>query len=172
MQTKRCNFCNTVFPVGMFYRHKNNKDGLRSDCKDCNKIVVRLWAIINPEKRRANSNNWRTKNLVKARKAVIKWQKVNPERMRDHYRKRRILKRSQLGWLPDQYEQKLWEIQFGRCLYCDTSLVAGFHVDHMTPLSRDGKHDWWNVCLTCPTCNLRKNDKTDEEFFDLLEQAA
>ena len=44
------------------------------------------------------------------------------------------------------------------------------HVEHMTPLSRGGAHDWFNIALACPTCNLRKNAKTLEEFMELLDR--
>ncbi len=57
-----------------------------------------------------------------------------------------------------------------RCFYCRESLWQPeqqrlvYHVEHMTPLARGGLHDWRNVCVACPGCNIRKKVRTSEEF--------
>ena len=51
----------------------------------------------------------------------------------------------------------------GRCQYClmDQSLQgASFHVEHIIPLCRDGATELANLALACPSCNLRKADRT------------
>ncbi len=55
--------------------------------------------------------------------------------------------------------------QNGLCAYCETLIIDGHHVDHMIPLSRGGRNDWSNLAITCESCNLRKNNKTAEEFL-------
>ncbi len=52
------------------------------------------------------------------------------------------------------------------CYYCGDSLESNYHVDHMIPLSRGGSNGRDNICISCPTCNLRKNRKTAEEFIN------
>ena len=64
----------------------------------------------------------------------------------------------------------MYESQQGLCAYCKCELNGDYHVEHMTPLSRGGAHDWSNITLACPTCNLRKNAKTLEEFMELLDR--
>lgn len=59
--------------------------------------------------------------------------------------------------------------QDARCVYCGTSIQDGYHIDHKTPLSRGGNNSSDNIHLTCPTCNLRKHAKTDDEFRKVLD---
>ena len=58
----------------------------------------------------------------------------------------------------------LYVTQGARCYYCSVEIENGFHVDHMTPLSRGGRNDVSNICLACAPCNMRKHTKTAEEF--------
>lgn len=50
------------------------------------------------------------------------------------------------------------------CYYCGSKCTDG-HVDHVIPLSRGGKDELSNLVWACPSCNLRKNDLTAEEFM-------
>jgi 5-methylcytosine-specific restriction endonuclease McrA len=43
-------------------------------------------------------------------------------------------------------------------------LGRSYHVDHKQPVSRGGSNWPENLAVTCPTCNLRKSDKTEAEF--------
>jgi hypothetical protein len=38
---------------------------------------------------------------------------------------------------------------------------ATFHLEHILPQSRGGKFDAANLAWACPTCNLRKSDRTE-----------
>ncbi len=51
-----------------------------------------------------------------------------------------------------------------KCFYCDTNIRQKYHRDHMVPLIRGGSDAISNIALACPTCNLRKNTMTAEEF--------
>lgn len=46
-----------------------------------------------------------------------------------------------------------------RCYYC-SKLLAGSdcHIDHIKPISKGGLHAVENLCVSCPACNLSKND--------------
>jgi hypothetical protein len=51
----------------------------------------------------------------------------------------------------------------GRCQYCrmDQSLQgASFHVEHIIPRCAGGATELPNLALACPSCNLRKADRT------------
>lgn len=95
------------------------------------------------------------------------WRKDNPDKdralRRKHEATRRARKLNQLAWLPDNYEYLLWVIQEGLCGYC-MKILDKYVLEHKIPLSRGGLHDWDNVCLACPTCNLKKRNKTADEF--------
>lgn len=65
------------------------------------------------------------------------------------------------------------EKQQGKCYYCQTLLKkTGFHREHKIPLSRAGSHEGDNLVLSCPSCNFKKNNKTDVEFKKLLRKVA
>ena len=134
--------------------------------------IQRAWRQTNPEKHRENSRRHRQRNLSAERLRNRLYAKAHPEKVRAKERKRRALKESQIGlWDTDQFiENQLWLYQNGGCYYCGTDLShpsltpRNFHLDHCTPLSRGGPHCASNVVLACVPCNLKKGDKTEEEF--------
>lgn len=42
------------------------------------------------------------------------------------------------------------------------------YIEHKTPLSRCGRHSPDNIVIACAGCNLRKGQKTAEEFLVCL----
>jgi 5-methylcytosine-specific restriction endonuclease McrA len=50
------------------------------------------------------------------------------------------------------------------CHWCGKRCCKSFHIDHIQPLSKDGKHELRNLCIACPSCNLRKGDKDPIDF--------
>lgn len=55
-----------------------------------------------------------------------------------------------------------------RCAYCGVSLINAINVDHIIPKARGGA-DWKeNLFPVCPSCNLRKADKSLSEFRKVL----
>lgn len=63
----------------------------------------------------------------------------------------------------------LWSLyveQDGCCFYCGHAFgVSGYHVEHRTPIVRGGTNSPENLALACPSCNLAKGRKTDDEFI-------
>ena len=50
-----------------------------------------------------------------------------------------------------------------RCQYClmhQGLQGATFHVEHIVPRSKGGPDELANLALACPSCNLRKADRT------------
>ncbi len=132
----------------------------------------RRWDKANPDKRRAYELKYREANPEKvretSRRSGRKWKKAHPERARAACAaarvRRRALVRKQMGnfspWMIRYYKY----CQSNLCFYCGCDISKEYHLEHMTPLSRGGLHDWTNTVLSCPTCNARKGTKTVEEF--------
>jgi len=48
-----------------------------------------------------------------------------------------------------------------RCQYCGKKFKQeDLNLDHVIPVSRGGKDNWYNVVCSCVSCNLRKGNKT------------
>lgn len=48
-----------------------------------------------------------------------------------------------------------------RCQYCGKRFKPqDLNLDHVIPISRGGKDNWYNVVCSCVSCNLRKGSKT------------
>lgn len=97
-----------------------------------------------------------------------RWKLANPDALKAKEAVRRALKRGAGGSFDAEDLQAMYEDQGGLCAYCECELNGDYHVDHMTPLIRGGSNGWENLAITCPTCNLRKNRKTVEEFMAVL----
>lgn len=53
----------------------------------------------------------------------------------------------------------------GRCYYCGEKLdFENFHIEHIQPLSQDGKNNDENLCGSCWHCNLTKGPLNLEEY--------
>jgi len=56
------------------------------------------------------------------------------------------------------------------CHYCGTTLdEKNFSVDHLIPVSRNGKNNFENIRQCCKSCNTAKGKMTDIEFVSLLK---
>jgi len=63
----------------------------------------------------------------------------------------------------------------GRCEYCrmhQSLQGATFHVEHILPRSRGGPTESSNLAWACPTCNLRKSDRTHAADPETMQQAS
>lgn len=185
MKTKVCSRCRERKKMSHFYVRPERSSGYVSQCKVCQSLRGRAYRKRNPDKcnnerdkanqkkwrkensERANASykRWRERNPEKRKEMLLAWERKNPDSAAERWRKRRALKKKAMGWMPPFPEGILFGEQDGLCLYCSANLEqSGWHMDHKIPLSRGGKHDWNNVCLSCPNCNLVKHRKTATEF--------
>ena len=56
----------------------------------------------------------------------------------------------------------------GSCAYCGSKVLI--EIDHRIPLIRGGSNTIENILPACRRCNRRKNQKTEEEFRELLQR--
>lgn len=136
-----------------------------------------------PSKYNEQNNRWRHNNpeYCESQKLKIKewrarkyatdaeWTKLEKARRKVHGHKRRALECDAGDGYTAEGILQMYEDQEGLCAYCGVRLNGDYHADHMQPLSRGGAHCAENIALTCPQCNLSKNDKTAEEFWVYMQ---
>ncbi|KKL55262.1 hypothetical protein LCGC14_2257190, partial [marine sediment metagenome] len=79
------------------------------------------------------------------------WAKTEDGRKSDLSRKarRRARKLEAGGTFTADDIKDLYATQGGSCYYCSVDIEQSFHIEHMLPLSRDGRNDISNICLAC-----------------------
>lgn len=177
---------------------KNYKDGFRNQCRECGRAQTRRWRKSNPDRVAVHNANSYRNNKPERNAKMKAHREANPERYREwdrarylrereklreqgrtHYQankekyaeyrdKRRAIERGGEGSYTRADVWGIYEEQEGCCYYCDGLLFGTFHVDHKQPVSRGGSNWPENLAVTCPTCNLRKQDKTEAEFKMIL----
>jgi hypothetical protein len=139
---KVCRSCGEARPLDEFYRAKGTRDGLRGECKSCNRAAKRERYAANPQKYVA---------------MVRRWQRTNPARLREYRDKRNArpeIKRQQrdmyyrrtYGISADEVDEML-EAQNGRCAICGAKpeRLASMHIDH----DHEHGHLRGLLCLSC-----------------------
>lgn len=98
----------------------------------------------------------------KSKENLKKYRKANPDKVREwaHTRKKR-----KYGRLPRGTIVNLMTKQNKQCNICKTDIEHKYHVDHIYPLAKGGKHEASNIQLLCPSCNVRKSAKDPIEFL-------
>jgi len=112
-----------------------------------------------------NTGNWKggvTTDKEKFKKRT-KYYRSKPGytlKHRLHQNKRYALKKSTSdNTVTKDAIEKIMKNQSGKCNICWCDIKKCFHIDHIIPLSLDGKHTIKNIQLLCPTCNIRKSNK-------------
>lgn len=174
---KTCSKCAQEKPLSEFPPHKKTKDGLQSSCRPCCAAASRAYYAKNREKCREKNRKWVAKNSDYERERQAKYRIANPEivkaaqaawmkrnllRMRLHGAKRRAKTRVSLS---EGLVDRLFELQKGRCTCCGMPLEDKFHIDHIVPLARGGKHEDKNIQLLRAKCNMQKKDRDPIKFM-------
>jgi hypothetical protein len=136
----------------------------------------RNWIKNNPERAREldNQSKARRRNKnpeqfrEKQRVRQERWIKNNLERRRMIARaagqRRRALERNADGSHTVNDIQSLYQESNGRCWWCGKDTNGNYHIDHRVPLSKGGSDSVRNLCISCPDCNRKKNDRLPYEF--------
>lgn len=94
--------------------------------------------------------------------SLKRYRAANPHKTREWLQNRR---RRKFGRLPAGYVAQLFGHQRGKCAVCKKKLGDSYHVDHIEPVSRGGKHEPGNIQLLCAACNVRKSAKDPVAFM-------
>ena len=93
METKICSICKLEKDFCEFGKNKSQKDGLRSECKNCRKLNYKLnseklllnnknWKLKNPDKVKQQRKNYYTVNKKEQINYTINWKLNNPDKVK------------------------------------------------------------------------------------------
>lgn len=150
--------------------HVSTRSVANAGCDDCRKVWRKTkagrsydrknrtkYVQTYPDKVAATSKKQNARPEVKAKQNALK------------SKRRAIL----LGADSERVDlQIVWVINNGWCYLCQSFIEKGTeHYDHMIPLTRGGTHTYANIRATHGKCNLQKNNKTPEEYWEMMANA-
>lgn len=160
------------------YGHTSERK--RLGCVQCNRERAKAWYWNNkpqalarrsayraahPEQYREYGAKFRSLFPERKKASSTKWQENNPIKRAASEQRRRARKRQVGGQFTECDVVRLLIAQSGRCEWCNACLDEKFHIDHIVPISRGGGNDAANICLSCPSCNIKKGAKLPSEFI-------
>lgn len=83
------------------------------------------------------------------------------ERMKAHNQRRRSLQKIRLD---ARYLSLLKRVQKNLCFYCGCDMGETPSLEHLTPISKGGDNQPWNLVYACKSCNSKKHNSTLEEY--------
>lgn len=171
LKTQICHCCNEDLPLCEFYIRKRRKIyAYETVCKKC--IVIRNKKYKEKNKNYCNqlTKEWCKNNRNQSNKIKKKYKekhKNDPSyqaKILNYSAKRRAQKRNCIDddTKDDNKIKKIYQIAK------KLNIEAGFckyHVDHIIPLSRGGKHHQDNLQIILAEENLKKSNKLPEELI-------
>lgn len=149
--------------------------------RDRAKVTNKAWREANPDRVKANNAAWYAANKDRARTngrlwykanrehvyaTLCDWRKANPEALRAQSSRRRHAAGAGLDsvdkLLATEYRKA---IANDPCAYCGGPAA---HDDHVIPLAKGGKDQWFNLVRACARDNMAKRDHDLEHFVDVI----
>jgi 5-methylcytosine-specific restriction endonuclease McrA len=141
--------------------------------RDRDRANALKWHFANHEKAKARSAAWRANNKEKHIKNARDWYLTHPLQARVARRNYEVRRRGAAGVFSRKDVNAMLAAQNRKCAYCERSLDgSGYHIDHIIPLSRGGTNYSDNLQLTCPQCNMRKRNKSHDDFVREIRKAS
>lgn len=167
------------FDPAHFVRESRLASGLASGCLDCKRASHRADHVTHREANNERAAQWRADNLETARERqrvanakpetsaanvtrVKRWRAANPNRFGTLKTNASAKRRTQETGAFDHNIDRAFVFEYygGICHICQTPAdPTDWHLDHVVPLARGGRHHYDNVNVSHPTCNLRKGAK-------------
>lgn len=172
-----CCKCKNDLEVTLFYKDKHKPSGYKPRCKKCDKLSI-------DKKRRATyeSNYYSDPEKRNKKRAVVR---ASCEKNKEAYAKKRreylktdkgiSMHRKQtqkryalkkLAFVEDVSPIDLFNEQCGICYICKGKFTfKQMELDHIVPLSKNGKHEIKNCKMACVKCNRSKGAKSLSEVI-------
>lgn len=123
MEEKACRKCKQNKPLDEFYNSERTKDGKRTECKECERLMHQKWAENNREKVREHSLAYQRRHKEKCKAKQKKWLKQHPEKNYAYRIKNRY------GMSIEDYYSLVTQ-QEGKCAICGKTADPKLVVDH------------------------------------------
>jgi hypothetical protein len=174
-ELKECGRCHVLKTLDSFRKDGSRPSGLYCYCKECAKTKDHICYMKDPQKKYLVVKEYMIKTgeyfKYKPYNPLYYSSPVSRLKKRANHLRRRMLKANANAYFKITYQtiEFIIEKYDGKCAYCNIDCRNKFHIDHKIPLSRGGDNRVENLALSCPTCNLKKKDKTDIEFLAKLK---
>jgi 5-methylcytosine-specific restriction endonuclease McrA len=66
--------------------------------------------------------------------------------------------------MPIDFLNKMLFAQKNKCFFCESLLTEYKAIEHLTPVSRGGDNQKFNLVYSCKSCNSSKRQNTLEEY--------
>jgi hypothetical protein len=148
---KICGICGEIKPHTQYSKSKREKDGLNYMCSDC--VSAKAQAYKLSGKKKESDKKYRTSDKGKATCSY-------------NYKRRNSRQRDKSVFMitRDQWDTMVASCN-GVCPYCNNP-TDNFTLDHLTPISKGGKHVPENIIPCCHSCNASKQHR---DVFEWLE---
>ena len=182
--SKVCSRCKQVKSFDEFHNNKSKPDGKHNYCKICLRAAITDSRKKDPTAKNRAVKKWRANNKDKVNVAKRAWREANKDRVNAQKRawnaankdKIHTMNQKQYEQNPEQFirnaakrharkkqvEQRLITTKdLARmyqmpCIYCGKT--EQIEIDHIQPISRNGRNSIGNLAPACMSCNRSKSD--------------
>lgn len=133
------------------------------------KVKRDAYAAATKERKREYDKAYRARNEEKLKVVKEAWRSKNRDVIRMIQFTYDAKRRAQVKAGDSSRKVREWlKTQKKVCHWCRAKCEKDYHLDHIQPLARGGEHVTTNLCVACPSCNIRKNARDPIEFAQSL----
>jgi 5-methylcytosine-specific restriction endonuclease McrA len=183
-QYKACPDCKQSKSLEDFYNNASAYDGKNNYCKPCFKARIKVsrkkhpeatnraiakWRATHKEQVLATTKAYRAKNREVILSQKRAWAKANPDKIQEMYKRgyaknpercivnayarSQRIKAVENNLITAKDYARLYRMP---CIYCGS--YEKIEIDHIHPISKNGRHSIGNLAASCRSCNRSKND--------------
>lgn len=159
---KICSKCKELKPVTEFNKAKRYKDGLRYDCKDCQKEYRKKFYDKNRELELENNQAWKEENRQHCRDYANNYKRKHRARYSQKENERHALKLSTNLLKGDEWNDFYMDEIFELSRTRKEETGISWEIDHTIPLKGKlvtGLHVWYNLRCIPASANRSKGNR-------------
>ena len=132
---------------------------------DRNKANLKSWAERNSDRQSAYLKRWRVENRELYEEGRRRWASANPDKILASQNRRRARKIAALD--PNRDDAKIAAI-YALAAKLTALLGVTYHVDHLMPLAKGGKHHEDNLVVMRSDLNQAKSDHVIPDLIEFF----